>query len=107
MNPQQAEALRRAGLLLGAMLVGGLVAVFPNIVGQDPLDTHALIRAFVGGAIGVVVKRYGEGVLDGRRAAALRQQADRGAPLTALKESDVAEPLVSRIPPKVHPRPLR
>lgn len=69
MNPQQVESLKRALILLGAMLVPGLVAIYPQLLGDAPLDVHAMIRAFVAAVVGGVISRYGEGVYDGRRAA--------------------------------------
>jgi hypothetical protein len=69
MNPQQVESLKRAAILLGAMLLPGVIAIYPQLLGDAPLDVHAMIRAFAAAVVGGVISRYSEGVYDGRRAA--------------------------------------
>jgi uncharacterized membrane protein len=68
MNSQQTEALKRAGILAFAMILPGLIAVYPSILGDAPIDAHALIRSFVAAVMGGLLSRFGEGVFDGHRA---------------------------------------
>jgi hypothetical protein len=68
MSPQILESGKRAGILLFAMLLPGLIAVYPSLLGDAPLDAHAMIRAFVAAVVGGLISRFGEGAFDTKRA---------------------------------------
>lgn len=69
MNNQQIEALKRAGILLFAMVLPGLIAVYPSLLGDAPINGYVLARAFIAAVVGGIISRFGEGVYDGHRAA--------------------------------------
>lgn len=69
MTPQLIESAKRAAILVMAIVVAGLVPLYPQILGSSPLNRDAMIRAFVGGVIGALISRFGEGAFDSHRAA--------------------------------------
>ncbi len=69
LSPQIIEAGKRAGILIMVIIVAGLVPLYPQVLGNSPLDRDAMVRAFVGGVIGALISRFGEGAFDQRRAA--------------------------------------
>ena len=88
MNDQMWAALQRAGIMLGSIIVAGLVPLYPQIIGNTPLDKDAMIRAFIGGVVGALISRVGEGAYDGNRAAQVR-----AGNLSALSRADVGATL--------------
>jgi hypothetical protein len=68
-SAQMLEALKRSAILVMAIIVAGLVPLYPVILGSAPLDRDAMIRAFVGGVVGALISRFGEGAYDSHRAA--------------------------------------
>jgi hypothetical protein len=101
MSPQLLASLKRAAILLFAMLLPGLVAIYPQLIGDSPLNVHAMTRAFVAAVVGGLISRFGEGVYDQQRNRQVVEQAAAGAPLTALKSSDVGAAVIdmSQAPP--------
>jgi hypothetical protein len=69
MTPQLIESAKRAAILVMAIVVAGLIPLYPQILGSDPLNKDAMIRAFVGGVVGALISRFGEGAYDSHRAA--------------------------------------
>lgn len=67
MSDQMIEAGKRAGILLMAIIVAGLLPLYPQIIGSSALDKDAMIRAFAGGVVGALISRFGEGAFDSRR----------------------------------------
>lgn len=68
LSPQILESGKRAGILIMAIIVAGLVPLYPQVLGNSPLDRDAMIRAFVGGVVGALISRFGEGAFDAHRA---------------------------------------
>lgn len=105
LTPQEREGIVRAAYLMAAMVVGGFVAIYPSIIGSAPLDRDALARAFIGGGIGVVLRRYGEARGDAIRAALgdVRPQdvgyAEAMAAQTATPAPAIAAPSTVVVPP--------
>jgi hypothetical protein len=94
MSPQLLASLKRAAILLFAMLLPGLVAIYPQLMGDAPLNVHAMIRAFVAAVVGGIVSRFGEGVYDQQRNKQVIAQAAAGAPLSAISGADVGAAVI-------------
>jgi hypothetical protein len=69
MTPQLIESAKRAAILVMAIVVAGLIPLYPQILSDAPLNRDAMIRAFVGGVVGALISRFGEGAFDSHRAA--------------------------------------
>jgi hypothetical protein len=69
MTPQLIESAKRAAILVMAIVVAGLIPLYPQLLANDPLDRDAMLRAFVGGVVGALISRFGEGAFDSHRAA--------------------------------------
>jgi hypothetical protein len=69
MTPQLIESAKRAAILVMAIVVAGLIPLYPQLLSDAPLNRDAMIRAFVGGVVGALISRFGEGAFDSHRAA--------------------------------------
>jgi hypothetical protein len=89
------------------MLLPGLVAIYPQLIGDSPLNVHAMTRAFVAAVVGGLISRFGEGVYDSGRNRQVIEQAAAGAPLNALSRADVGAAVIDigQTPPAQLPRP--
>jgi hypothetical protein len=69
LTPQLVESAKRAAILVMAIVVAGLIPLYPQILSDAPLNRDAMVRAFVGGVVGALISRFGEGAFDSHRAA--------------------------------------
>jgi hypothetical protein len=69
MTPQLIESAKRAAILVMAIVVAGLIPLYPQILSDAPLNRDAMLRAFAGGVVGALISRFGEGAFDSHRAA--------------------------------------